>query len=69
MSKSDASLSQNIVPAQYRPTKQRFDRYEAANPRVPANADVERFQAEVSDWEHREYFAMFVGSVDAGSVA
>ena len=23
------------------------------------NAEVERFQAEVSDWEHREYFEMF----------
>ena len=23
------------------------------------NAEIERFQAEVSDWEHREYFEMF----------
>jgi glutamine synthetase len=23
------------------------------------NADIERFQVEVSDWEYREYFAMF----------
>jgi hypothetical protein len=23
------------------------------------NAELERFQAEVSDWEHREYFEMF----------
>jgi hypothetical protein len=61
MSKNDSSLSQNIVPAQYRQTRRRFDRYEAANPRVPENADIDRFQAEVSDWEHREYVAMFVG--------
>src|SRR5207245_8759609 len=24
------------------------------------NAEIERFQAEVSDWEHREYFEMFL---------
>jgi glutamine synthetase len=23
------------------------------------NAEIERFQAEVSEWEHREYFEMF----------
>ena len=23
------------------------------------HAEIERFQAEVSDWEHREYFEMF----------
>ena len=23
------------------------------------NAEIDRFQAEVSDWEHREYFEMF----------
>jgi len=23
------------------------------------NAEIERFQAEVSDWEQREYFEMF----------
>ena len=23
------------------------------------NAEIERFRAEVSDWEHREYFEMF----------
>ena len=23
------------------------------------NAEIERFQSEVSDWEHREYFEMF----------
>ena len=23
------------------------------------NAEIERFEAEVSDWEHREYFEMF----------
>ena len=23
------------------------------------NAEIERYQAEVSDWEHREYFEMF----------
>jgi glutamine synthetase len=23
------------------------------------NAEIERFQADVSDWEHREYFEMF----------
>ena len=23
------------------------------------SAEIERFQAEVSDWEHREYFELF----------